>query len=77
MILHVTISDVINLLKKADIKTNEFFIAAELQIKGQKVSVHGIINISERNLLVEDGLKISKQKRFKSYGPGTRIASIL
>ncbi|MCK4919196.1 MAG: hypothetical protein KAS01_02320 [Candidatus Pacebacteria bacterium] len=76
MELHTTIESVIVALKKSNIETDEFFIAAELIIKGQKVKVCGIINISKCNLLVKNGLTTSKNIRYKSYGPGTRIISI-
>ena len=76
MELHTTIRNIVVALKNSNIETDEFFIAAELMIKGQKVKVCGIINISRCNLLVKNGLTISKNVRYKSYGPGTRIISI-
>lgn len=69
------LEDVFYLLK--DAKENYFYLAAKLKIKEREIWVSGIIYVSEKKFLVQNGRKISGQPRYRSYGPGTRITSIL
>ncbi|MBW6440829.1 hypothetical protein K0B03_02235 [Patescibacteria group bacterium] len=77
MTSYLTIEDIIRMAKEAGINSNEFFIATKLLIKGKTIRVEGIINMSTGNLLVNNGRTRFDGQSHRSFGPGTRIASIL
>lgn|GEM_PF-4370251 len=74
---YLTITDIVNIAKEAKLSSNELFINVELLVKGQKINVEGIVNMSTRNLLVNNGRKRFNGQSHRSFGPGTRIVSIL